>query len=101
MRRAVKSPRLSSRSAKRPPVVIADNIGNIKGNVFLLRVLFEVEEFLQRLPIIGYYSLETLAAAVCSTVLAVKERFLSPWRRLSYIFNSATGNMAYDSKIAA
>ena len=44
---------------------------------------------------------ETLAAAVWSTILAVKERFLSPWRRLSDIFKSATENMLYTVSIAA
>jgi len=44
---------------------------------------------------------ETLAVAVCSTILAVKERILSPWRRLSDIFKSATENMRYTVRIAA
>ncbi|MEI8174279.1 MAG: transposase [Deltaproteobacteria bacterium] len=42
-----------------------------------------------------------VSAAIRSIIWVVKERFLSPWRRLSYIFNSVTGNMAYASKIAA
>ena len=44
---------------------------------------------------------ETLAAAVCSTILAIKELFLNPWRRLSDIFKSATENMPYTARIAA
>jgi hypothetical protein len=44
---------------------------------------------------------ETLATSICSTILAVKERLLSPWRRLSDIFPPATENMAYAFRIAA
>ena len=44
---------------------------------------------------------QTLAAAVCSTILAIKELFLNPWRRLSDIFKSATENMPYTARIAA
>jgi hypothetical protein len=44
---------------------------------------------------------ETLAASVCSTILAVKERFLSPWRWLSDIFHPVTENMAYAFRTAA
>jgi hypothetical protein len=43
---------------------------------------------------------ESLAAAFCSTILAVKERFLRPWRRFSNIFNPALGNMISAIKIA-
>jgi hypothetical protein len=43
---------------------------------------------------------ESLAAAFCSTILAVKERFLRPWRRFSNIFNPAMGNMLCAIKIA-
>ena len=42
----------------------------------------------------------SVSAAICSIILTVKERFLSPWCRLSDILDSATGNMAYASKIA-
>ena len=42
-----------------------------------------------------------LAAAVCSTILAVKERFLSPWSRLGDIFHPVTKNTAYAFNIAA
>jgi hypothetical protein len=38
---------------------------------------------------------ETFVAAFCSTILAVKERFLRPWRRLSNTFNPVMGNMLY------
>ena len=44
---------------------------------------------------------EPLATSICSTILAVKERLLSPWRRLSDIFPPATENMAYAFRIAA
>ena len=44
---------------------------------------------------------ETLATSTCSTILAVKKRLLSPWRRLSDIFPPATENMAYAFRIAA
>jgi hypothetical protein len=44
---------------------------------------------------------ETLVASVCSTILAVKERFLSPQRRLRDIFHPVTENMAYAFRIAA
>jgi hypothetical protein len=44
---------------------------------------------------------ETLATSICSTILAVKERLLSPWRRLSDIFPPATENMAYAFRITA
>jgi hypothetical protein len=46
---------------------------------------------------------ETLAVSVsvCSTILVVKERLLSPWRRLSDIFHPLTENMAYAFRIAA
>jgi len=44
---------------------------------------------------------ETLAVSVCSTILAVKERFLSLWRRLSNIFHPVTENIAYAFRIAA
>jgi hypothetical protein len=43
---------------------------------------------------------ETLAASVCSTIFAVKERFLSPWHRLSTIFHLATENVTYPFRIA-
>jgi hypothetical protein len=36
-----------------------------------------------------------------SIILAVKERFLSPWRRLNDIFNAASENMPYTLRIAA
>jgi hypothetical protein len=44
---------------------------------------------------------EILAASVCFTILAVKERFLSPWHRLINIFKSAIENAGYAFKIAA
>jgi Transposase DDE domain/Transposase domain (DUF772) len=44
---------------------------------------------------------ETLAAAVCSTILPVKERFLSLRYLLSDIFKSATENLLYTVRIAA
>jgi hypothetical protein len=44
---------------------------------------------------------ETLNASACSTILAVKECLLSPWRRLSGIFQPITENIAYDFRIAA
>jgi hypothetical protein len=40
-------------------------------------------------------------ARVGSIILAVKERFLSPWRRLNDIFNAAAETVPYDLKIAA
>ncbi|MBU2228694.1 MAG: transposase [Proteobacteria bacterium] len=40
-------------------------------------------------------------AAVRATILAVKERFLSPWRQLRDILKSATENMLYTVRIAA
>jgi hypothetical protein len=43
---------------------------------------------------------ETLASSVCSTIFAVKERFLSPWHRLSTIFHLATENVTYPFRIA-
>jgi hypothetical protein len=43
----------------------------------------------------------TFTAVVCFIILAVKERFLSPWRRLSNIFHPVTENMAYAFRIAA
>ena len=42
-----------------------------------------------------------VSAVIRSIIWVVKERFLSPWLRLSDIFDSATGNMTYASKIAA
>ena len=44
---------------------------------------------------------ETLVTSVCSTILAVKERFLSPWHPLSDIFHPATENMACAFRIVA
>jgi hypothetical protein len=43
----------------------------------------------------------TLAAAISSIILTVKERFLSPLCRFSDIFKSATENMTYTVRIAA
>jgi len=42
-----------------------------------------------------------VSAAVRSITWVVKERFLSPWRRLSDIFHSANENVAYAFRIAA
>jgi hypothetical protein len=42
-----------------------------------------------------------VSAAVRSIILVVKERFLSPWCRLSDIFHSANENVAYAFRIAA
>ena len=44
---------------------------------------------------------KTLAAAFCSTILVVKERFLSSWPWLSNIFRLATENMPNTARIAA
>jgi hypothetical protein len=44
---------------------------------------------------------QTLADAACSVILAIKERFLSPWLRLKDIFNPATENRPYAFRIAA
>ena len=41
-----------------------------------------------------------VSAAIRSIIWVVKERFLSPWRRLSDIFKSATENMFYTVRIA-
>jgi hypothetical protein len=43
---------------------------------------------------------ETLTASVCSTMLAVKERFLCLWCQLSNTFHPVTENMAYAFRIA-
>jgi len=42
-----------------------------------------------------------VSAVICSMIGAVKERFLSPWRRFSDIFKSAIENMFYTVRIAA
>ena len=43
----------------------------------------------------------TALSGISSMITSVKERFLSPWHRLSNILNAATGNMHYPLKIAA
>jgi hypothetical protein len=42
-----------------------------------------------------------LTTSVCSTILAVKERLLRPWRRISDIFHPVTENGTYAFGIAA
>jgi len=42
-----------------------------------------------------------VSAVICSIIGDVKEHFVSPWRRLSYIFKSAIENMLYTVRIAA
>ena len=42
-----------------------------------------------------------VSAVICSIIGDVKEHFLSPWRRVKYIFKSAIENMLYTVRIAA
>jgi hypothetical protein len=42
-----------------------------------------------------------VSAVISSTILVVKEHFLSLWRRLSDIFHPATKNLYYTVRIAA
>ena len=41
-----------------------------------------------------------LSSAIYPAILSVKERLLNPWRRLSNMFHSATGKVAYAFKLA-
>ena len=42
-----------------------------------------------------------VSTVICSTIGAVKEHFLSPWRWFNHIFKSAIENMRYTVRIAA